>query len=144
MRLLSLNSMLNNNTSMDADVKSPELDPPSPFCCRGSGQVMLPSIPVDILTPAQDCKPSSSPFQHRPFPPPSLAGVPFEYIIEQLHNLAPQYWDKPETADCTISEFNPASKLRSIAEPRQLCPFPMLACRQILRKDRLFLLALSP
>ncbi|KAF8891185.1 hypothetical protein BD779DRAFT_1670834 [Infundibulicybe gibba] len=41
-------------------------------------------------------------FIPRPFPPPSLAGVPAEYIIEQLHNLAPHYWDKSQTADCTI------------------------------------------
>ncbi|KAF8163417.1 hypothetical protein B0H34DRAFT_795128 [Crassisporium funariophilum] len=41
-------------------------------------------------------------FDHRPFPPPSLTGVPVEYIIGQLHNFANQYWDKPETADCTI------------------------------------------
>lgn len=44
----------------------------------------------------------SSQFEPRPFPPPSLVGVPIEYIIDQLHNLAPHYWDKPETADCTI------------------------------------------
>lgn len=43
---------------------------------------------------------SSSP---RHFPPSTLADVPIEYIIEQLRNLAPYYWEKPETADCTIS-----------------------------------------
>lgn len=41
-------------------------------------------------------------FSPRPFPPPTLADVPIEYIIEQLRNLAPYYWEKPETADCTI------------------------------------------
>ncbi|EKM55287.1 uncharacterized protein PHACADRAFT_255788 [Phanerochaete carnosa HHB-10118-sp] len=41
-------------------------------------------------------------FVPRPFPPPSLANVPVEYIIDQLHNLAPHYWSKPETADCSI------------------------------------------
>jgi len=47
--------------------------------------------------------PSSTPgFVPRPFPPPSLAGVPVEYIIHKLHQLAPKYWDKPDTADCTI------------------------------------------
>lgn len=63
--------------------------------CRGSGQIMA---------PAQDCKPPSMPsFEPRAFPPPSLTGVPIEYIVGQLHNFAAQYWDKPETADCTIS-----------------------------------------
>ncbi|KAH8099505.1 hypothetical protein BXZ70DRAFT_894561 [Cristinia sonorae] len=38
----------------------------------------------------------------RPFPPPALANVPVEYIVNQLHSLAPHYWSKPETADCTI------------------------------------------
>jgi len=73
-------------------------------CCRGSGQFMIPS-----MASAQDCKqiftplmPPSSSFEHRAFPPPSLTGVPIEYIIGQLHSFAPQYWDKPETADCTI------------------------------------------
>lgn len=41
-------------------------------------------------------------FEPRPFPPLSLTGVPIEYVTDQLHNLATQFWDKPETADCTI------------------------------------------
>lgn len=41
-------------------------------------------------------------FEPRAFPPPSLTGVPIEYIVGQLHNFATLYWDKPETADCTI------------------------------------------
>ena len=44
------------------------------------------------------------PFVHRPFPPPALENVPLPYILDQLHNLAIHYWDKPETADCTIRE----------------------------------------
>lgn len=44
-------------------------------------------------------------FVSRPFPPPALANVPVEYIIDQLHMLAPHYWSKPETADCSISTF---------------------------------------
>ncbi|EIW84848.1 hypothetical protein CONPUDRAFT_134717 [Coniophora puteana RWD-64-598 SS2] len=40
--------------------------------------------------------------QPRPFPPPTLTDVPVEYIFDQLRNLAPYYWNKPETADCTI------------------------------------------
>jgi len=47
--------------------------------------------------------PSSMPsFVPRHFPPPALAGVPVEYIIHKLHQLAPNYWDRPDTADCTI------------------------------------------
>ncbi|EMD38195.1 hypothetical protein CERSUDRAFT_82440 [Gelatoporia subvermispora B] len=41
-------------------------------------------------------------FVPRPFPPPALADVPLEYIIHQLRRLAPHYWSKPETSDCTI------------------------------------------
>jgi len=41
-------------------------------------------------------------FVPRPFPPPSLTGVPLEYIIDTLHNLAPHYWNNLETADCSI------------------------------------------
>ena len=42
------------------------------------------------------------PFVPRPFPPPALADVPLEYIIDQLRRLAPHYWSRPETSDCTI------------------------------------------
>ncbi|PCH37735.1 hypothetical protein WOLCODRAFT_22815 [Wolfiporia cocos MD-104 SS10] len=42
------------------------------------------------------------PFVPRPFPPPALADVPLEYIIDQLRRLASHYWSKPETSDCTI------------------------------------------
>ncbi|KAI0934602.1 hypothetical protein AcV5_006389 [Taiwanofungus camphoratus] len=41
-------------------------------------------------------------FVPRPFPPPALVDVPIEYIIDQLWHLAPHYWSKPETSDCTI------------------------------------------
>jgi len=81
--------------------------------------------------PTQDCKPASPPptmpsFQPRPFPPSSLTGVPIEYITQQLHNLASQFWDKPETADCTIivpfphaqgRPELPALELTSVIEP---------------------------
>ncbi|KAF7322462.1 hypothetical protein HMN09_00024500 [Mycena chlorophos] len=58
-------------------------------------------------SPSPPLKPSdpistASLFTPRAFPPPSLAGVPVEYIIDQLRNHAPDLWDKPETADCTI------------------------------------------
>jgi len=88
---------------MSPDVKKLEVDPPQPKRCRGSGEPLLPHI--DTLAPAKDCKPlypHMASFVPRPFPPPSLTGVPVEYIIDQLHNLAPHYWDKPQTADCTI------------------------------------------
>ncbi|RDX56417.1 hypothetical protein OH76DRAFT_1425823 [Lentinus brumalis] len=42
------------------------------------------------------------PFVPRPFPPPALADVPLEYIVDQLRRLAPHYWNRPETSDCTI------------------------------------------
>ncbi|TFK30036.1 hypothetical protein FA15DRAFT_663362 [Coprinopsis marcescibilis] len=41
-------------------------------------------------------------FFAKPFPPPGLTDVPVEYIIKQLHDMAPQFWDRPDTADCTI------------------------------------------
>ncbi|KAG1743927.1 hypothetical protein EDD22DRAFT_982094 [Suillus occidentalis] len=43
-----------------------------------------------------------SPPVTRPFPPPSLSHVPHEYIVDQLRSLASHYWDRPQTADCTI------------------------------------------
>lgn len=53
---------------------------------------MLPDVPSSTLE-----------FIPRPFPPPVLAGVPVDYIVHQLQQLAPKYWDNPDTADCTIS-----------------------------------------
>lgn len=41
-------------------------------------------------------------FVPRPYPPPSLAGVPFEYVVDQLREFASQYWDQLHTTDCTI------------------------------------------
>ncbi|KAH9996835.1 hypothetical protein BJV77DRAFT_941837, partial [Russula vinacea] len=38
-------------------------------------------------------------FVPRPFPPPSLASIPVEYVINSLRRLAPQYWNNTETAD---------------------------------------------
>ena len=43
-------------------------------------------------------------FVPRPFPPPSLVGVPHEYIIDSLRKLAPRYWNNTESADCSISK----------------------------------------
>ncbi|EGN95630.1 hypothetical protein SERLA73DRAFT_186744 [Serpula lacrymans var. lacrymans S7.3] len=59
---------------------------------------------------------SSSPsFLPRPFPPSNLADVPVEYIVDQLRNLASLYWNKPETADCTI--IIPVPNYRGRASP---------------------------
>ncbi|KAA1469361.1 hypothetical protein DENSPDRAFT_870274 [Dentipellis sp. KUC8613] len=52
--------------------------------------------PSDVRTH----QPSS--FVPRPFPPPALAGIPMEYIVDTLHTLAPSYWNNAETSDCTI------------------------------------------
>ena len=46
-------------------------------------------------------------FVPRPFPPPALADVPLEYIIDQLRRLASHYWSRPESSDCTIGMFPP-------------------------------------
>jgi len=43
-------------------------------------------------------------FVPRPFPPPSLVGVPHEYIIDSLRKLAPRYWNNTESADCSLSK----------------------------------------
>jgi len=98
----SFESMNNQSTTGPCQVKKVQDDPLLFQCCRGSGRFMIPS-----MASAQDCKPISPPamppFETRTFPPPSLTGVPIEYIVGQLHTFAAQYWDKPETADCTIS-----------------------------------------
>ncbi|KAJ7481160.1 hypothetical protein B0H11DRAFT_2157834 [Mycena galericulata] len=65
--------------------------------CR-SGASLSSSPPLKPSDPIS----TASLFTARAFPPPSLTGVPVEYIIDQLHNLAPHYWDKPDTADCTL------------------------------------------
>ncbi|KAI0306431.1 hypothetical protein B0F90DRAFT_1623730 [Multifurca ochricompacta] len=44
-------------------------------------------------------------FVPRPFPHPSLVGVPLEYIIDSLRKLAPRYWNNIENADCSISTY---------------------------------------
>lgn len=91
-----------NSPDVAVGVKREEVDSLQSYCCHGSGETMP---HVDISATTEDCKSRSSPicsFNPRPFPPPSLAGVPTEYIVDQLHILAPQYWNKPETADCTI------------------------------------------
>ncbi|KAJ7253735.1 hypothetical protein B0H12DRAFT_1202455 [Mycena haematopus] len=92
-----------NNLKLDTDLKSHTLEddqdpslPKMPRCRSGasmsSSPPFKPSAPIStasLLTP-------------RAFPPPSLTDVPVEYITDQLHNLAPLFWDKPDTADCTL------------------------------------------
>ncbi|KAI5120480.1 hypothetical protein M0805_006500 [Coniferiporia weirii] len=73
--------------------------------------VVDPKPVLDLDLHLQSCAPVG-PFVPRPFPPPALENVPLPYILDQLHNLAVHYWDKPETADCTI--------IVPIAPPR--CP----------------------
>ncbi|KAF8517599.1 hypothetical protein BU17DRAFT_91766 [Hysterangium stoloniferum] len=53
---------------------------------------------------SESSSPMSSPttFTPKPFPPPALKDIPESYIVSQLHRLASHYWDRPETADCTL------------------------------------------
>jgi hypothetical protein len=60
----------------------------------------------------------SAAFLPRPFPPPALADVPVEYIVDQLRNLAPHYWNRPDTADCTIVVPIPGQSMRETPESR--------------------------
>ncbi|KAG5637753.1 hypothetical protein H0H81_003320 [Sphagnurus paluster] len=46
--------------------------------------------------------PPSTERQASPSPSPSLEQVPRAYVVEQLRNLASHYWNRPQTADCTI------------------------------------------
>ena len=69
-------------------------------------------------------RPPNHRFIPRPFPPPALADVPLEYIIDQLRRLAPHYWSRPETSDCTIgmcSALLSSSQTISHFTVRQLC-----------------------
>ncbi|THU88616.1 hypothetical protein K435DRAFT_308127 [Dendrothele bispora CBS 962.96] len=60
-----------------------------------------------------------SSYTPRPFPPHSLIDVPLEYILDQLHNLAPDYWNQTESADCTI-----------------VIPVPIIHCKNVLTAPR--------
>jgi len=92
----------NSLGTSDRDI-SPVVNTPS-LESRGSspGESMLSSACSPMLL---DDSPPAPAFIPRHFPPPALAGVPVEYIIHKLHQLAPKYWDKPDTADCTISKI---------------------------------------
>ncbi|KAK7040894.1 hypothetical protein VNI00_009490 [Paramarasmius palmivorus] len=83
-------------------IKRLEVDPLiPPKRCRGSGEPTF-NDSLAVVDDAHSHPSVMSTFVPKPFPPPSLAGVPLEYILDQLHNLAPRYWHKPETADCTL------------------------------------------
>ncbi|KAI0078116.1 hypothetical protein K474DRAFT_1674297 [Panus rudis PR-1116 ss-1] len=69
----------------------------------GLATISTPAFGAGSNSKPQTLRRASMPtFVPRPFPPPALANVPVEYIVDQLHSLAPNYWSKPETADCTI------------------------------------------
>lgn len=75
----------------------------TPHALNKSDAMVVDSSSVVRDSSTSSCAPVG-PFVPRPFPPPALENVPLPYILDQLHNLAIHYWDKPETADCTISE----------------------------------------
>jgi hypothetical protein len=60
-----------------------------------------PSPPAAASSSGSPPEPTNS-FVPRPFPPPSLAGIPLEYVVNSLRRLAPQYWNNTESADCSI------------------------------------------
>jgi len=62
---------------------------------------MAPPSPSTSPQPTESVESVHS-FVPRPFPPPSLAGIPLEYIIDSLRKLAPRYWNNSESADCSI------------------------------------------
>lgn len=92
---------LDNSVLMAPDLKNPLLESVPASCRVTSGEPSRSPIATPSI-PNPPC-PSMPAFVPRPFPPPALADVPVEYIVDQLRNLAPHYWNKPETADCTIS-----------------------------------------
>ncbi|KAI8989759.1 hypothetical protein BD414DRAFT_315986 [Trametes punicea] len=89
-------SLADNNASTAAPISHTASSARLSFA-RTSGAL---SFPYPPLAPRRAMHPL--PFVPRPFPPPALAGVPLEYIIDQLRRLAPHYWSRPETSDCTI------------------------------------------
>ncbi|KAG7092820.1 hypothetical protein E1B28_009136 [Marasmius oreades] len=86
-------------------IKRLEIKPPiSSKRCREAGKPSLPNYMgvAHIDQAASSTTSSSFSLVPKPFPPPSLAGIPLQYVLDQLHLLAPHYWDKPTTADCTL------------------------------------------
>ncbi|KAH7929680.1 hypothetical protein BV22DRAFT_1102332 [Leucogyrophana mollusca] len=103
---------LDNSPEISKGIKNTEPHSSTAQCSSGDTALPPPKhVPMDS-TPCSSASSSSS-FAPRPFPPPALADVPVEYIVDQLRNLAPLYWNRPETADCTIIVPVPHHRVRS-------------------------------
>jgi len=92
--------ILDNSVSVQPELKKKKVDLLQPHF-HGSGEPLLAHIRAKEI-PALSSLHNMPSTLSRAFPPPSLAGVPFEYILDQLHNLAPLHWGKPDTSDCTL------------------------------------------
>jgi hypothetical protein len=123
---------LDNSPKVSSILKTTDAFP-SQLQCRRTRTI--PDVsPTTLQHSKQSC--SMPCFVPRPFPPPSLVHVPVEYIIDQLHYLAPHYWNRPETTDCTISEiyFPPppildkSDPLTDLSCPRTTTPRKVDAC----------------
>jgi len=92
--------LLDNNIETSDRVISPDVNTSS-LESRGCspGESMLSSVCLPMIP---DVPTSTPAFVPRHFPPLALADVPVEYIFHKLRQLAPKYWDQPDTADCTI------------------------------------------
>lgn len=118
---------LDNSPPLSNQDKYPEANSTLPECCGCSpGE---PTCSSNTTTPPMvpDVSPtmsSISSFVPRPFPPPTLEGVPESYIIHKLHEFAPRYWDKPSTADCTISEYLVCATLLRANSIHLVVPIP--------------------
>ncbi|KAG6814555.1 hypothetical protein H0H92_000083 [Tricholoma furcatifolium] len=73
--------------------------------------------------------PLQTPEESRTYASPSeLEGVPQEYFVQSLRSLAPSYWDKPETSDCTISSLAIPSQISVFTNDiRAVIPVPQLS-----------------
>ncbi|THH27422.1 hypothetical protein EUX98_g6759 [Antrodiella citrinella] len=113
-------SLDNNSLPTAPAVKSPRLSAPKQPSTWSASKTMHYIVP-------------------RPFPPPSLANVPVEYIVNQLYSLAPHYWSKPETADCTIvvplSALYP-SKIEQVSRSNSNTPEPFPEMCETTRAER--------
>lgn len=88
-------SPVDNNTSASIPISLTPPGRPSPARTSGASP-----LPYSALAPRRAMHQIS--FVPRPFPPPALADVPLEYIIDQLRRLASHYWSRPESSDCTV------------------------------------------
>lgn len=109
--------MPSDNSTRISNLKT---QPPPVSCPRPSWQPPL--HPEPTAEAAMDHSPPPPyrqipSFISRPFPPPALADVPVDYIVDRLRSLAPHYWNKQETADCTIIVPVPHLRGRSMRAP---------------------------